>query len=133
MSFVNPLPVAVLVVPVDSGVLVIRRGIEPGIGQLALPGGFIDLGETWEHAAARELREETGIVVDAERIDHLRTTSALDGRLVLVFGRAPQMFERDLPEFEPTPETTERSIVCSPIELAFPTHTEVLAMSLSGR
>ena len=35
----NPLPVAVVIVPVDDGAMLIRRSIEPAKGQLAFPGG----------------------------------------------------------------------------------------------
>lgn len=52
-------------------VLVIRRGWEPHKDELALPGGHVDRGETSRVAAARELREETGIRVAAEDLDRL--------------------------------------------------------------
>jgi 8-oxo-dGTP diphosphatase len=46
-----------------SRLLLIERRNEPFKGRYALPGGFMDIGETAEHAARRELKEETGIDV----------------------------------------------------------------------
>jgi bifunctional NMN adenylyltransferase/nudix hydrolase len=49
-------------------VLLIQRGQMPGVGQWALPGGFIDLDETIAQSCLRELREETGVVLGEEAI-----------------------------------------------------------------
>lgn len=48
--------------------LVIQRGWPPHKGKLALPGGHVDKGETSRAAAARELKEETGVEVDPDRL-----------------------------------------------------------------
>ena len=57
--------VGVGAVIVDSGrVVVIRRGRAPLLGEWSIPGGGVELGETLREAAAREAREETGLVVD---------------------------------------------------------------------
>lgn len=42
-------------------VLLIQRAADPYQGQWCLPGGFVEIDEDLEHAALRELREETGI------------------------------------------------------------------------
>jgi 8-oxo-dGTP diphosphatase len=45
----------------EREVLLIRRANQPYAGRWALPGGFVDENERLEHAARRELAEETGI------------------------------------------------------------------------
>ena len=49
-------------------ILLIRRGNEPYRGCWALPGGFMEMDETIEHCAVRELQEETGINVGEEKL-----------------------------------------------------------------
>jgi len=119
----NPTPVAVIVVPVGDGALVIRRNIPP-VGKLALPGGFVDHGESWQAAGAREVREEAGVEIDPASIRHLRTVSTPDGGSVLIFGEAAAL--DGLPEWEPNSEVSERLVVHEPCELAFSLHSDVL-------
>ncbi len=55
--------VAALVTDEKGKLLLTTRGIEPHMGKLDLPGGFIDPGETAEQAVVRELKEELGLNV----------------------------------------------------------------------
>ena len=55
--------VAVLLFNSKGELLLTRRAFEPYIGKLDLPGGFIDLMETGEQAAVREIHEELGISI----------------------------------------------------------------------
>ena len=62
MNFDRPSVTVDMAVITDSAeVLLIRRGDHPNLGRWALPGGFLDMGETLHEAAARELFEETGL------------------------------------------------------------------------
>jgi ADP-ribose pyrophosphatase YjhB (NUDIX family) len=53
----------------------VQRGLPPQRGKWAIPGGFLELGETLAEGAARELREEAGIVLAPERLQLYMTGS----------------------------------------------------------
>ena len=66
VHYLNPRPVAgTIPVREDGRLLLVRRAIEPRLGYWVFPGGFMDVGETAEEAAARETREEANLEVEA--------------------------------------------------------------------
>ena len=87
-DYPRPMLTADCIVVRDSELLLIRRGNEPFRGCWALPGGFMEMDETIEHCAVRELQEETGIVVSEKQLTLVGIYSALGrdprGRTVTV-------------------------------------------------
>jgi ADP-ribose pyrophosphatase YjhB (NUDIX family) len=117
--------VTIVLVPVDDSLLLVRRNIEPHKGKLALPGGYIDLGESWQEAGAREVWEETGITIDPDGIQLVTVYSAPDGTIIIV-GQAAPLHSDDLPDFVLNDEATERALITAPEELAWPLHTQAV-------
>ena len=67
-------------VVVDKGrVLLVQRGTEPAKGQWSIPGGLIDVGESLREAVAREVREETGLLVEPLELIELLDRIHRDG------------------------------------------------------
>jgi len=119
-NYLNPVPVVVLLVPVDGGLVVARRNIEPRKGTLVLPGGYLDLGETWQEGAQREMYEETGILVSAADISLYDVSNGLDDTLVISGLAVPQPLSC-LKPFSSS-ETQEIALIKEPVELGFPLH-----------
>lgn len=100
--YVNPRLVVTVLPITDAGeIVLIRRGIEPGKGWWAQPGGFLEVDETVNQAAIRETWEETRLLVEPgelvgiyTRLEAAVVTLAFEARIVS--GTAA-----------PTPEATE--------------------------
>lgn len=56
--------VGAIVIDRDGRVLIVQRGRPPGEGLWTVPGGHVERGETLAQAVAREVREETGLLVE---------------------------------------------------------------------
>jgi ADP-ribose pyrophosphatase YjhB (NUDIX family) len=119
-NYLNPIPVVVLLLPVGNGLVVARRNIEPQIGTLVLPGGYLDLGETWQEGAQRELYEETGILISPDDISLYDVSNGLDNTLV-ISGLAARQPLDCLKPFS-SDETQEIALIEQPVELGFPLH-----------
>ena len=101
IAYVNPRLVVTTLPVTDAGELVlIRRGIEPGYGSWAQPGGFLEVDETVGEAAVRETLEETGLLVEPgelvglySRLEAAVVTLAFEARIV---GGAPRTYAESL-------------------------------------
>ncbi len=74
----NPLPTVDIIIEIGARIVLIER-INPPFGW-ALPGGFVDYGESFETAALREAKEETGLTVTDLRQFHTYSDPARDPR-----------------------------------------------------
>ena len=74
----NPLPTVDIIIKRNGGILLIRRKNMPE--GWALPGGFVDYGESLEHAAIREAKEETGLDVHLLKQFHSYSEPSRDPR-----------------------------------------------------
>ena len=74
----NPVPSVDIIIELNGGIVLIERKNPPH--GWALPGGFVDYGESYEHATVREAQEETGLEVNLVRQFHTYSTPDRDPR-----------------------------------------------------
>jgi ADP-ribose pyrophosphatase YjhB (NUDIX family) len=75
----NPIPTVDVIVELRDGIVLVDRRNPPH--GWALPGGFIDYGESAESAAAREVREETNLRLSSVRQFHVYSDPGRDCRM----------------------------------------------------
>lgn len=62
----DPKVAVAAIIPMDAGIVLLKRAIEPQIGKWSFPSGYVDRGEKLERALEREVMEECGLVVKVE-------------------------------------------------------------------
>jgi ADP-ribose pyrophosphatase YjhB (NUDIX family) len=75
----NPIPTVDIIIEIDDWIVLIERN-NPPFGW-ALPGGFVDCGESYEQAAQREAFEETGLIVTGLRQFRTYSDPGRDARM----------------------------------------------------
>ncbi|MEM7126697.1 MAG: NUDIX domain-containing protein [Chloroflexota bacterium] len=125
-----------MIQPVGNQVLLIRRAIEPYIGKRALPGRYVDFGESWQEAAVRELWEETGIEEASHSMKLVAVYKGWHGATMLVFAEAPSIEPADV-SLDATNSEVSEMMLCHPsqltdVDFAFPLHREVVEEWIRG-
>ena len=105
IHYQNPKLVVGSVPEFEGRILLCKRGIEPRLGYWAIPGGFMENGETLEAGAAREAEEEAHIDVEIGSL--LLVANVTHANQVHVFFRSRMR----TPHFATTPESLEVRLV----------------------
>lgn len=128
----NPLPATTSIVIDEGRILLVLRNREPGLGQWALPGGFIETGESPAKAAARELEEETGIrAYDPELIDTIHQESDFYQTTILIIGYRFGRFEGNIAAGDDADDARFFPVDEMP-SIAFKSHMSLIRKVLAG-
>ena len=131
IHYQNPKLVVGSVPEFEGRILLCKRGIEPRLGYWAIPGGFLENGETLEAGAAREAQEEAHIDVEIGSL--LLVANVTHANQVHVFFRSRMR----TPHFATTPESLEVRLVDIKdipwADLAFPSTEAALRHYVADR
>lgn len=137
-SYKNPIPIIVSIIPVAEinnriGILIQQRNIEPQKGCWALPGGYIEHGETWQEAAVRENEEEMNFKSSVNDYTLFNIKKPSNGNM-LIFCEYKFIWQDDIKKiienFVPNDEVLALDIFYGDKELAFPSHNECTSQFL---
>ncbi len=85
----NPIPATALVIPKPDDarqILLVKRAVEPCKGEYSLPGGFLEIDESSEEGAIREMLEETGLHGKVKKLLGVRNQPSPQYKMVLLVG-----------------------------------------------
>lgn len=123
----NPVPAACCFVSDGDKLLFVQRAVEPCKGLWTFPGGFVELGETTEEAALRELEEETHVRGYGVHLFGASTQQSRLSGAVIVMGYWVERWEGVA---KPASDAMDAGFF-GPADrppLAFQAHTELLAL-----
>jgi 8-oxo-dGTP diphosphatase len=125
VHYLDPKVAVAVVLGDERGVLLGRRGIDPGSGRWSFPAGYVNRGEVLEEAAVREVAEELGLAV---QLTGLVGVYSHRGEAVVLI-----VYAGEIEAGEPRPDGHEVSEVrrfnleALPDDLAFPHDRRVLS------
>ena len=130
----NPIPAATgVIVDRRDRLLLVLRNRDPGRSEWALPGGFVETGESPVEAAARELSEETGLAVSGPSlIDVVYQNSEYYRTSLLIIGYHFERFEGELRPGDDAEEVRFFDRRRLPT-LAFDSHRRIVDTFFNGR
>ncbi len=125
IHYENPLPCAAAFVQnTEGGILLVKRGVEPGYGLWGLPSGFIEIDETPEMGCLRELEEETGLKGTIVRLVGVYCQDSFMYKNVIIIGYEVDVFGKLLPGSD---SLEARYFLPKELpEIAFPSHSQLL-------
>jgi len=128
----NPVPASAVVVSNNNNqILLVKRTVEPKAGWWCLPGGFMELGETPEESALRELQEETGLYGKINRLLGVLINPSKQYKFVLLVGYHVNEFSGD-PSPGDDAEAVQFYELSSMPEIAFDSHKAFIHMYYSS-
>jgi 8-oxo-dGTP diphosphatase len=128
IHYQNPKPTATLICMRNTDILLVKRAFEPAKGEWSLPGGFIELGETPEDAAVRELKEETNLNGEVVKLlGHCSHFNSVFGDILLI-GLQMKINNWDSLKAGDDAEDAKIFNISDPPNLAFECHQKIFRM-----
>lgn len=129
-EFRNPLPTVDIIIEYRGGIILVKRRNPPS--GWAIPGGFVDYGETLEGAAVREAGEETGLAVRLVRQFHSYSSPDRDPRFHTISTVFIALGEGDMKAGDDAAEAAVFTKNTMPQDIAFD-HKAILDDYFNGR
>ena len=95
----NPIPATALIIPHPDDarrIVLVKRAVEPCKGEYSLPGGFMEIDESPEECAIREMHEETGLDGEIKKLLGVRNQPSPQYKMVLLVGYEMQIIGGEL-------------------------------------